>query len=224
MSRLKDGLNKYFLNAAFSAADDIGGITAANPADVRAENQLRLSVEGVGAGNVVKVWGRIRDAASYSVLATVSGAIKATVDISLIDQVYFECSTYDASGSPKLIVSGFFQEVVSSVVTPIGGEIVDTGSYSSPQDVSTAITVPADLRARIFVVGDGAPVVDPSLGSGATSQELFIVGTDDTNSVELNSTANLVLSGPIVLKAHTLLALQWVPGPDVWVEVSRNEI
>lgn len=104
-----------------------------------------------------------------------------------------------------------------------GGAIVDTGSYSSPVSITTSITIPTDGRARKFVQGSGA-VIDPTLGSGTTTQEIFLFGVSNTNTIELNSTTNLLLSGKIILKLGTMLSLQWVPGLLKWVEVTRNEI
>jgi hypothetical protein len=104
-----------------------------------------------------------------------------------------------------------------------GSPIVDTGSFASPAVITTTVAVPVDLRARIFLVGSGA-VVNPTLGAGASAQELHIYGTSNTNTVELNSASNLLLSGKIILKNGTYLLLHWITGLDKWVEVSRNEI
>lgn len=105
-----------------------------------------------------------------------------------------------------------------------GGVIVDTSSYGSPSLITSSITVPSDNRARVFIKGNSAPVVDPTLGSGTGSQELHLFGTDNTNTVELNSTSNLLLSGKIIIRLGTYLLLHWVSGLNKWVEVSRNEI
>lgn len=105
-----------------------------------------------------------------------------------------------------------------------GGQIIDDNSYGSPLAVSTAIAIPADIRSRVFVVGDAGPAVDPTLGNGATGQELFLFGTDDTDTVELNDALNLKLSGPLVLRDGTIATLHWIDGLDKWVEASRNEI
>lgn len=105
-----------------------------------------------------------------------------------------------------------------------GGQITDSGSYASPVQISSAIAAPTSFKQRTFVEGDGGPVVDPAIGNGAASYELFLFGCSDTNTVELNSTTNLLLSGPIVLKLGTILSLQWITGLSKYVEVARNEI
>ena len=106
---------------------------------------------------------------------------------------------------------------------PAGPPIVNTSSYASPSVITTAITIPADQRARLFVKGSGA-VVDPTLGAGSGTQELFLLGCNDTDTIELNTASNLILNGAIVLKDKTQLALHWVSGLNKWVEASRNEI
>jgi len=105
-----------------------------------------------------------------------------------------------------------------------GGQIVATSSYASPSSISTSISIPTDIRARVYLVGSGGPVVDPTLGTGSTGQELFLFGTSDTNTVELNDASNLKLSGPIVIKDTTEICLHWIDGLNKWVEASRNEI
>lgn len=105
-----------------------------------------------------------------------------------------------------------------------GGTIVETGSFGSPVSITTSISIPTDGRARKFVIGSPGAVVDPTLGSGSGTQELYLVGTHDTNTVELNSVSNLVLNGKIILKNGTQLVLHWVPGVSKWYEAGRNEI
>lgn len=105
-----------------------------------------------------------------------------------------------------------------------GAPIVDTGSFASPQSVTSSISVPADARARIYLKGSGGPSVNPSLGNGTNTQELHIYGASDTDTVSLGSAVNLILSGSIVLKNGTYLLLHWIPNISKWIEVSRNEI
>lgn len=105
-----------------------------------------------------------------------------------------------------------------------GAGIVDNGSFASPIAITASIGVAADIRTRKFITGNGGPVVNPTLGTGAADQELYLFGCSNTNTVELNSTTNLQLSGPVVLKLGTILSLQWITGLNKWVEVARNEI
>lgn len=103
-----------------------------------------------------------------------------------------------------------------------GGGLVSTSSWASPSTITTTITIPSDLMARLYIVGSGA-VVDPTLGSGATDQVLYLMSTSNTNSVELNTASNLILTGKIIMKQYTILCLHWIAGLDKWVEESRNE-
>jgi len=102
--------------------------------------------------------------------------------------------------------------------------IVDTGTYGSPSLITTSISIPSDTRARVFLKGSSGAVVDPTLGSGSSGQELYLHCTSDTDTVELNSVANLKLSGSLVMKQDTVLVLHWIQGATKLVEVSRNEI
>lgn len=104
------------------------------------------------------------------------------------------------------------------------GAIVDTASWVSPTLITTTITVPANQRARMFLAGNGGAVVGPTLSDGSGTKELFLVGTSNSATIELNSTTNLLLSGKIILRQGTILSLQWVAGLVKFVEVGRNEI
>jgi hypothetical protein len=108
-----------------------------------------------------------------------------------------------------------------------GDVVVDTGSYGSPQTVagSGVLTFPTNQRSRIYLKSTGGAVTGvtpPASGSG--TKEIYILGVSDTDTVQMVSSTNLLLSGTIVFKLGTMLYLQEVPGLAKWVEVSRNEI
>lgn len=107
-----------------------------------------------------------------------------------------------------------------------GGSIVDTGSYGSPQSVSNsaAITVPGSQRGRIYVIGNGGAVTGVTIGAGSGTEELYIIGTSSTDTVQMVSSTNIQLSGTITFNQGTMLSLQWVTGLSKWLEVTRNEI
>lgn len=110
-SSQKDLSNKFLMANEFTATGEIKPSGTENYYDVRAENQLRVVVEGVGGGNVILVKGRIRNQAAYSTLATINGTTSGTtVDISLVDDLIFDVTTYAASGTPKLVASAFFSK------------------------------------------------------------------------------------------------------------------
>jgi hypothetical protein len=70
---------------------------------------LRVVVEGVGGTNTVIVKGRLKGQAAWSsALATITSVSAGTsVDVSLYDEIELSCGVYDASGTPKVIASGF---------------------------------------------------------------------------------------------------------------------
>lgn len=107
-----------------------------------------------------------------------------------------------------------------------GPPIVNTSSFSSPSTISGAITVPSDQRAQLFVKGNAALTTVTSIGNGTGTQELYLVGCDDSAKVELPKTAlsNVVLSGVWYGGAHSVLKLHWITGLNKWVEAFRNEI
>lgn len=99
------------VNKEFTATGVVGPDTVV----ANMTGNLRVVVENVGGGNVVLVKGKLDGQAAYSTLATITGASSGTtVDISVVDLVQFECTTYAASGgTPKLVASGFFKKATS---------------------------------------------------------------------------------------------------------------
>ncbi len=76
--------------------------------DALMEVEMRIEVSGVGGGNVVSVEARISNSPIWDVLTTITGtSTGVTEDISTYDQVRFNVTTYSASGTPQIIVSGF---------------------------------------------------------------------------------------------------------------------
>lgn len=129
-----------------------------------------------------------------------------------------------AAGTGISIASGGTTITISA--TGAASAIVDTGSYGSPQTVagSAAITVPGSQRGRIYIASTGGAVTGVTIGTGSGTEELYIVGTSSTNTVQMASSTNIQLSGTITFNQGTMLSLQWVPGLAKWLEVTRNEI
>lgn len=199
-SSQKDLSNKFLMAKEFTATGEIKPSGTENWFDVRAENQLRVVVEGVGGGNVLLVKGRIRNQAVYSTLATITGTSSGTtVDISLVDDLIFDVTTYSASGTPKLVASSFFSKPSSG-----GSGEVNTASNVGTGGVGLFdAKVSTDLQFRninagsaaITVTLDGANKevdidVDPAQidvanlgGMGSLSNDTF-VGTSSTGDIE----------------------------------------
>lgn len=104
-----------------------------------------------------------------------------------------------------------------------GGVIVDVGSRTAPAAIVGAIIAPINDRQRSFIVGSGGPVLNPTLPNGADTQEWWLFGTSDVDTVTLNNAANLQLSGQWIGGNGSMLYLQW-DGTSKYVEAGRNEI
>ena len=93
----------------------MGAGSASAPHFVGAENQLNVVVEDVDVTNEILVKGRIRGQDAYLTLATITGSTTGdTVDISLVDQIYFDCTVYDPLTEPRLVAAGFFEKPAGS--------------------------------------------------------------------------------------------------------------
>lgn len=106
----RNGLGKHTLRNVFSATGPVLTNSDVSPFDVRSEQQLVVAVENVGVTNEVEVKGRIQGQSSWTTLDTIVGASQSTIDITLIDEVYYECTVYDPSGSATLVASAFFKQ------------------------------------------------------------------------------------------------------------------
>lgn len=115
----KAGDSKLQTKQEFSGTGFIGLVTGKFNGiyNCSAENQIRVVVTGVGAGNTIVVKGRIRNASAYDTLDTIVGPnAGTTIDISVYDEIVFDCTVYSASGTPTLIASSFFSKAPGPVV------------------------------------------------------------------------------------------------------------
>lgn len=111
-------------------------------------------------------------------------------------------------------------------IEPLPGNILlDVGTEAMPIAVTTAITAPVAPRQRSWLVGTGGPATPtlPTSAVGPVIQEWWLAGTDDDNTINLDTTAGLKLSGPWVGGVGSILYLQ-ADGATGWIEGGRNEI
>jgi hypothetical protein len=179
-TRIKDGLSKFEAERDFTSTGDIG-VGPATPWKVGAENLLRVVLENVGAGNEVICKGRIRNQSAYSNLLTITGpTVGTTIDISLIDEIYFTCTVYSASGgTPRLIASGFFKKASSDNTT--ASNLGATGEGVFAQEVGD------DLQFKKIEAGPGISVTSNATtitvqATGATTSAPRTVVRFDTDA------------------------------------------
>jgi len=157
--KIKDGLSKFHAEREFTTTGAVGG-TASVPYIVSAENQLRVVVENAHATMELTVYARIRGQTAYTVLEIVTGPGPFTLDISLVDEIYFDCTVYAASGgTPRLVASGFFKradtgggvaseapKLIATFNTSVGTAVGDLLKVTGPSMVDT---IPDNSHAEI---------------------------------------------------------------------------
>jgi len=199
VTRIKDGLSKFEAEREFVSTGDIGA-SANNSWKVGAENQLRIVLENVGATNSVTCKGRIRNQSTFQDLATIVGpTLGTTIDISLIDEVYFTCTVYDPSGVPKLVASGFFEKASSDTTTASNlgatGEGVfaqEVGDDLQFKKIAAGSGISVTANSTTITISAGDPVEVCSLVELATSSASFetihsvVVPTDKTYRIRLH--------------------------------------
>jgi len=210
-SRIKEGLTKFHGEIEFTATGVIGP-TASNPWFVGGENSLRIAIENVGGSNEVVVYGKIRNQAAFVTLTTITGGTTGTtVDISVIDDVYFECTVYSASGgTPKLVASGF-------VVPGSGGGGGGTVDQGNPNTLANAWPVEiTDGTDSVLVTAAG------ELNVIASAQPGVDIGDVTVNNAGGASAVNIQDGGNSITVDGTVAATQsgtWVLGANSGVDI-----
>lgn len=162
--------NKLGVNQNFIAT----GLVLGGPFVISGANHLSVVVEGVGGGNIVLVKARIAGQTAYNTIATITGLSTGTdVDVSLYDQVEFDCTTFSASGTPNLVVSSFFKSApagfVSSINTLTGAVTLAAGTGITLTPSGQTITIAAPQVGTVTSVGLAGPVGYTVSGSPVTS-------------------------------------------------------
>lgn len=177
---------------------------------------LRVAVEGVGVGNVIAVQGRLLGQTNWQTLGTINGSTSGqTVSVSIVDEIRFNCTTYSASGTPKLICSGFSLIGGATIggtvsggtdqgvlfVHPSGVLAQDAGNFNYQIGAGT-LRAPAlwantlnsssgglmvDLNDFVIYDGGGFPQITLS-----NNQELFLGDMNNVGIALYNSGANIL--------------------------------
>lgn len=163
--------NKLGINLPFIST----GIVPGSPFVCSGSNNLVVVIEGVGGGNVIVVSGKVKGQSTFQTLATITGtSTGTTVDCSLQDEIQFNCTTFSASGTPKLIVSSFFNSGLGKGVTSLN---TLTGALTLAAGANVTIT-PSGNTLTIATTGFTGLT---SINGDTTSAQLMTVGTSGTD-------------------------------------------
>ena len=120
-----------------------------------------------------------------------------------------------------------FSDGFESGTPPTATPTTPTGTSASPQAVTDVGGVPTSgvSDETIYVSGTGGVTVtaNPQVTAGLVEgQRLTLVGTSDTDWVELSNGTGLQLNGPCRLTSAAELVLSWNATAAVWRERGRN--
>ncbi len=162
---------------------------------------LRVVVENVGGGNTIQVKGRLAGQTNFVTLDTIVGpSTGTTVDISVVDEIQFNCSVYAASGgTPKLVASGFFKQASggggggsindgANVGTAgegvYDGVVGDTLNFRKLNSLSPEIIIALDApNQKIDFSFDEGAIAIQDLDGVTTFDNNTIVGVDNSGEV-----------------------------------------
>lgn len=128
------------------------------------------------------------------------------------------------------VVTGDRSEYYILVKTLDDSDMVNvSGSLASPNTIQAAFGIGftgSYWHNDWYVVSNGGAIslsANPQIQAGSrVGQRLDLIGTSDTDSVQLNHGTGLVLNGPCILKSGSVLMLRW-DGTN-WVERGRSDI
>lgn len=110
------------------------------------------------------------------------------------------------------------------------GKVQPTGSYAAPTALANGATISPAAKPRqiLYVVGDGGATTLSASGIAAGAydgQELFVCGTDDTNTVTISDGGNTAQGGgDSVLGAGSIAHFLWDATGAIWRLIGRNYV
>lgn len=117
---------------------------------------------------------------------------------------------------------------------PTGGSAANAtpsvvGTSSAAQAVTAAGGITANTTSilqTIYIIGDPAAVTvvaTPQISAGAIEgQQMILIGTDNTKTVELADGNGLKLNGGVILGSSSMIQLYWDKTAALWREITRN--
>ncbi len=168
------------------------------------------------------------------VLGNGSESVRAVVPMDVISFVDGFGMTLTKGTSLMIVEEGdtpqFYVQDDPGLAAQIGepnGLVLACAEVPGESTLAAADTISSTKRT-LRVQGDSAPVSmtsDPQVAAGSfDGQPIFIVGSDDTNTVTLVHGAGLALAGgaSVTLGKGDSVALRWDENDTTWREVSRS--
>jgi hypothetical protein len=175
---------KHRVNLPFTGTGFVG---LENGYELHDEDMLTVVVENVASDNVLQIQGTIENAATWTPIYDIVGPGEfLDINIANYDKIRYTVSSYSASGTPKLVTSGFWKSkkdgVISShnsTTTPLGVGATFTGTAIDVIDYALIfVTVHTDVASAT----DGLCLQVSNDGSTWYDSECFSVAANSNKT------------------------------------------
>lgn len=192
------------------------------PAKIVGATSLCLPTNSTGTGweQDVTKWPSINTVNSAAGYAAQAAASASAASGSATDAASSETSAAaDASAAAASAAAAAASALAAS------GFIV-LGTHSVPISVVGAATIGFTAgvqRTKKYIKGSGGAVTAGDIQAGTIDgQELMLVSCDDTNSVTIDDSTNVVSKGMMVLQNNDIAVFNWDSAQSKWIFVSGN--
>lgn len=137
-------------------------------------------------------------------------------------------TTIPATGSENYPTENYGTTGMGDVVLNIGATMTDPVITNAPRSTGTVVAgtgITAAMLSRFMYFNTASAIditADPQIANGTSGQIITIIGSSDTNTLTLDDTTGLRLTGQMVLGIGDNITLFYEGTIGDWIEISRS--
>lgn len=137
-------------------------------------------------------------------------------------------TTIPATGAEEYSTENYGATGTGDIVLNIGATMTDPVITNAPRSTGTVVAgtgITATMLSRFMYFNTASAIditADPQIANGTSGQLITIVGSSDTNTLTLDDSAGLRLTGQMVLGIGDNITLFYEGTIGDWIEISRS--